>query len=621
MRSERPHTLITVSGLPGRTGNCAPLLRVGYNTLPAGQKAMLRSFLLRVMLWPIWITITAAAAMGLARSVGRAAATPVTGRVRRDSPVPKLRSTASWGPVVALTLLALFLVGDVLLTLTWEDFAYLDNSMFTLFALKGHHIAAPVWGQSGRFFPLGHQEFNLIRHFTSTVAGYQALPIIQLLVLSGILLILDEELSMAARAGLTALALVSPAIASSFGGLIYPERNVVVWLACLALSVKRFEQTQATAWAVFAVICAQFMIYYKETAFLLLLGLAAGRLVLRCKSTVPVGRWNYERFWDKDSRLDLYLASLGILFVLAYLGAMVPHLHMQYARDYRLPLAEVVVAYLNVDLLAWLFVALVLGRVYLMTRRRLAPSLFWDGLALGGVACFAGYLCLGMFSAYYLAPVDLIAVLYVGRFAVMSWQRRRLWSKVLIMMIFGAVLLQDVALSAFRVYERKNSIHAKAEIARVVKSECRNGGAGNVRRIFFPFASPYSVMEFASYLSYRGVAVEGIPVESAGFSTAVMAGKAVTKDGPCVDYIRRVTCHAASGPEPGDLVIILPDDDASLAEAAPYRDRGELLFSYEPHPRIPQLLRPFVKHLDIASYAFARRDLPDGWLCAAVILW
>ena len=332
---------------------------------------MLRSFLLRVMLWPIWITITAAAAIALARSVGWAAATPVTGPDQRDLPVRGLRSTASWGPIVALTLLSLFLVGDVLLTLTWEDFAYLDNSMFTLFALKGHHIAAPVWGQSGRFFPLGHQEFNLIRHFTSTVAGYQALPIIQLLVLSSILLFLDEELSIAARAGLTALVLVSPAIVISFGGLIYTERNVVVWLTCLAFSVKRFERTQAAAWAVFAVICAQFMIYYKETAFLLLLGLAAGRLVLRCKSTAPVGRWNYERLWDKESRLDLYLASLGTLFVLAYLGAMLPHLHIQYVRDYSLPLAEVVVAYIKVDLLAWLFVALVLGRVYLMMRGRL----------------------------------------------------------------------------------------------------------------------------------------------------------------------------------------------------------------------------------------------------------
>ena len=581
---------------------------------------MLRSFLLRVMLWPIWIVITAAAAISVARSVGPTA-TPVVGPAQRGSPVRQLRSVASWRAIVALTLLALFLVGDVLLTLTWEDFAYLDNSMFTLFALKGHHIAAPVWRQSGRFFPLGHQEFNLIRHLTSTVTGYQTLPIIQLLALCGILLVLDEELSIPARVGLAVLALVSPAIVSSFGGLIYTERNVVVWLACLALSLKRFEWTQTTGWAAFAIICGQFMIYYKETAFLLLLGLAAGRLALRCKSKAPVGWWNYERFWDKESRLDLYLASLGIVFVLAYLGAMLPRMHMQYARDYSLPLADVVIAYIKVDLLAWLFVVFVLVRVYLMMRGTLTPSLLWDGLALGGIAYFIGYLCLGMFSAYYLAPIDLIAVLYVGRFAVLSWKQRRLPSKVLIMMILGAVLFQEVALSAFRVYERKNSIHAKAEIAGVVKSECRRSGSGNVRRIFFPFANPYSVMEFASYLSYKGVAVEGVSVKSTELSTAVMASKAVTKDGPCVDYIRRVICHAASVPEPGDLVIVLPDDDASLAEAAPYRDRGELLFSYEPYPRIPHLLHPFVKHLDIASYAFARRDLPERWLYASVILW
>jgi hypothetical protein len=30
---------------------------------------------------------------------------------------------------------------------------------------------------------------------------------------------------------------------------------------------------------------------------------------------------------------------------------------------------------------------------------------------------------LGMFRVYYMAPVDLIAVLYVGRFAVLSWEK------------------------------------------------------------------------------------------------------------------------------------------------------------------------------------------------------
>lgn len=570
------------------------------------------------LFWPIWVAIAVTAAVCVARVVGQAA-TPMVREAEKASIIRKPRYLWSRGGVVALTLLALFLVCYIVLILTWEDFAYSDNSIFTLCTLKGHDYGPPIWQYNGRFFPLGHQEFALIRHFTSTIVGYHALPIIQLLALCGILLILDEELGITARAGLTAFALVSPGILISFGGLIYTERNVVLWLACLVLFIRRFEQTQATAWAVSAVVCAQIMIYYKETAFLLLWGLAVGRLVLRCRNADQAG-WDYERLRDKESRLDLCLASLAVLFLLNYVFAMLPHLHVQqYAHEYGFPAAEVVLAYIKLDLLAWLFVALVLGRTYLILRHRVPPLPLWDGLAFGGMACFAAYLYLGMFSGYYLAPVDLIAVLYVGRFAILSWGQRSLGSKVAIMVLLGAVLFQDISLSAFRVFERKNVIHGKAEIARVVKAQYQSG-AGNAQRVFFPFASPYSVMEFASYLSYRGVPVEGVPVESAGLNSVVLVSRAVAKDGPCVGY-ESLVCHAGSSPHPGDLVIVLPDDDASLAETTPYRSGGELLLSYEPRPRIPRWLYPLVGRLYVASYAFAHKKLPDRWLHASVTAW
>jgi hypothetical protein len=571
------------------------------------------------LFYPAWITLTVAAAFGVAWAVGPA----VTPKVQEPEEAPLIRKPRrvwSRGAVVAVALLTLLVVGDIVLSLKWEDFAYKDNSYFTLGVLRGHDATPPIWPSDGRFFPLGHQEFNLIRHFTSTPRGYHLLPTIQLLALCSILLILDEELSVAARAGLTALVLVSPAILTSFGALIHPERNEVTWLACLAPSMKYFERTQARVWAVLAVVCAQFMIYYKETAFLLLLGVAVGSLVLRCKKTPGAG-WDFERLRDRESRLNVFLSSLAILFVLGYLAATHFHLHQQqnYAHQHGLPTAEVVFAYIKYDLLAWVLVALVLGRVYLLLRHRVPPSPRWDGLALGGVACFAAYLYLGLFSPKYSAPVDFIAVLYVGRFALLSWGQRSWWSKALTMVLLGAVLLQEVALSAFRVYERKNEIHGKAEIATMVKAQYQSG-AGHAQRLFFPFTTPYQIMEFAAYLSYRGVPVEGNPDEPAGLGRVAITGRAIARDGPCESY-RSVMCHAASKPDPGDLVIILPNDHVSLTQVAPYRERGELLFLYEPRPPIPRVLYPYVDHLRIASWWFRNSKLPDRWLDGSVTVW
>jgi len=571
------------------------------------------------LFWPIWIIITVAAAICVAWWLGRAANPMVEEAKKAPFNLTRIRRHVwTFGAAAAVASLGLFLVCYIVMILTWEDFAYYDNSMFTLYTLKGHNIRPPIWPGSGRFFPLGHQEFNMIRHFTGTVGGYHALAIVQLLILSCILLILDDELSITARASLTAFALLTPSIVVSFTGLIFTERNVVFWLACVVLFIKRFEQTESTVWAVAAVVGAQVMIYYKETAFLILLGFAVGRLILRCRDRDQAS-WNYTRLHDKESRLDLCLASLGVLFLLYYVAVMLPHPNMQYADILRLPMAEVLVSYIKVDLLAWLYVAVVLNRTYLVLRHRAVPSPLWDSLAFGGVACFAGYLCLGMFSTNYLAPVDLIAVLYVGRFAILSGEKMRLWSKVAAFILLFAVLLQDVSVSAFYVFERKNVTHAKAEIASVVEARYQ-GGAGNVQRIFFPFARPKLLMDFASYLDYRGVPVERATVESSGLDSIVLVSKTATKDGPCVVY-ESLMCHADSRPGLSDLVIVLPDDDASLADINPYGIRGELLFSYKPRPRIPQWLYPFVRRLHFASHVFEDRELPDNWLHASVTAW
>jgi hypothetical protein len=96
----------------------------------------------------------------------------------------------------------------------WEDFADYDNDFFMLFPLKGYDISLSIWPENGRFFPFSMQEFNLIRHFRNTPIGDYLLPIAQLLVFFCILLILDADLSITARAGLAILASVTAAFSS-----------------------------------------------------------------------------------------------------------------------------------------------------------------------------------------------------------------------------------------------------------------------------------------------------------------------------------------------------------------------------------------------------------------------
>ena len=569
----------------------------------------------------IWITLTTAAAIFVAWAVDRTAKTTNRSQSKANLYL-SWRLVGTPRDVTALALLAVFLTSYSVMILVWEDFTYYDNSFFTLVTLKGHNIGAPIWQGEGRFWPLGYQEFNLLRHFTGTITGYHVLAIAQLFIFVTILLLCDDELSMAARVSLAFVALLTPSILISFTGLIFPERNVLLLLACLVLSIKRFEKTQSTPWAVAAAVCAQIMIYYKETAFLLLFGFAAGRLILRCRNGHHA-TWDYHRLWDKEGRLDLCLAGLAVLFSFYYIGVMGIHQKFHYAGDRRQPLGEILLAYIRLDFLAWLLMFVVLGRICLILRGRAAASPLWDGLALGGVLYILAYCYLGIFNAWYLAPADLIAVLYVGRFAVLSWKKMGSWNKAVASMLVFIVLIQDVSLSALAVFERKNVIQAKIEIARVIQTQYSNDG-GNALRLFFPFATPYVIMEFASYLSYRGVPVEGAEAEPTELNNVALAASGVAKDGPCVEWSSS-RCHTVKEPDRGDLVIVLPDDEASLAEVSGYRAQGELLFSYEPRPRIPQWLRSLVRNLvgnlRMTSPIFVHKMLSDRSMDASVTLW
>jgi hypothetical protein len=563
------------------------------------------------LFWPIWIALTVLGVILVIWSV------PQRKEVHQDA-IPSKRKAWSREAILAVIILALLLTFLAAGFLVWDDFTYYDNSHFTNGTLAGHDINLQISPKEGRFWPLGHQEFNLLRHITSSIIGYQSLRIVQLLVVCAILLFTDEELSVPARVGLIILLLITPSILISFSGLIYPEANVILSLVCLVWSLKRFERTRFIGWAVAAAISSQFLLYYKETAFLLLVGIAIGRLVIRCWKQDQAG-WDFKRLHDPESHLDICLALLALTFLLYYLAAIYPEFGTHYADKLRLPLLQVLRAYLALDLLAWIFVVVWIARTFLVLRRKVVPSLQWDALALAGICYLAGYLFLHMVSSYYLAPVDLIAVLYLGRLAFLGIEGMSLAIRSCALVVLSLVLVQDCSLSGFRMYERKNVIHAKAELGDVIKERFQSEPQ-NAKRLFFPFAKPFQILEFASYLNYIGVPVEQTSDGTVVSHGVILVGKAIQKNGPC--GYRTFVCHPGNIPEPGDLVVVLPDDFTSVNELNTYRQRSSmLLISYDPRPPIPQWMWPFVDRLHVVSPIFALQQLPDSFLMASVSVW
>ena len=555
--------------------------------------------------WTIWTTTLGAAVVYVTAVFKGAMTTPgVAARPDFNILSPRLRARRAALPLMLLTLFLAFYIGMILIG---EDFADHDDSLFILNTLRGHDFGLTIWPVNGRFFPFALMEFNLVRHFTQTDVGYHVLPVLQVLIFSGILILIGD-LNVAVSAFLAFLILVTPSILFSFSTLGFEERNVLFFLLVLVLSMVRFEQTQSVGWAVLAVVSTQIMLYYKETSFLLVLGFVVGRLILRCIQREDTG-WNRDRLWDREARLDWCLAALAASFLVCYLEVMAFHPNLNYVYEHREPIKDIVSRYFGLDLLAWVFVGVTLWRIYLILRRRVAPSVLWDGLACGGVCFFLGYLYLRIFSAYYLAPTDLIAVLYLGRLVVVSWKGMQLSTRAATAMVTLAILFQTTLLSTLLVFERKNAVRAKVEMASVIERQYRKIPVSPIR-LFFPFSHPYSIMEFAYYLNYLKIPLGDI----------FLAARNVAKDSPCVSY-RTLVCHGASGPSPGDLVIVFPDDEVSFSEASMYREGGALLFSYEPRPSLPPWLYSVAGSLHLGGAKYTHSTRPDRWMSASMTAW
>jgi hypothetical protein len=331
--------------------------------------------------------------------------------------------------------------------------------------------------------------------------------------------------------------------------------------------------------------------------------------------------WRVDQLWVRESRLDLGLICLSVLFLILYFG-FVGFGRMDYDLRYSVPFVDVLLGYTRLDFGPWLLVAALVGRIYIMLRHRSAPFLLWDGLACGAVAYFLAYVCLGIVRSYYLAPVDLITILYIGRIAVLSWSNIGRERKIVIAALGSIVLLQDTSGATFAVYIHKNIIHANAEIASAVRAKFEHRIQNDVR-LFFPFSGVYGIKEFGAYLSYRGVPVDGAADNAPPFLDKVrLLAKSTnirprssderTDQDACSDY-SRIRCELVSGPAPGDLVIVLPIDMASRSEVSMYREKGELLLYSKPLLPIPNWLH--------SLFVYMNGQFPDRWMDASVTKW
>jgi hypothetical protein len=560
---------------------------------------------LKVLL--VWVLVALLIVVWGSRRRSRPGTRPEEGDPRL-LPGTSARATPLW-----LLVMVVFGVSYALLILSGANFAEHDHDFLTLFSVRGEMLSPLIWPGEGRFFPLGQQEFNVLQFLTRTCQGYHLFAIGQLIALLALVYALLDDLRVPHRLAIMGSLLIVPSFLICFSGLIFPERNVLFALVVMAFCLRRYPRSRSPVDLVGALLAAHLALYCKETSSVLLLCFAGARVLLSWRLRRPKTRASVTDFCT-ENQADLGILVLTALFFLLYAVIMVPSASMGYAETHRASSGglSLLVAYLRMDLLAGVFAAVVIVRLVTLLRRPEGADPLWDPLALGALAWFAAFVVLGMLGPYYLAPVDLVAVLYLGRIVA---QKRPM--SLATSLLVAVVTAQNLMGSVYHTVERKNIMQAKAQAAYFIRDFARSSPRGPVH-LFFPHATSYQVMEFGAFLSHIGVEiVEDGGLEGSGAAAAVLESPREFPTGTCVDYRDQIACRQVSRPTPGTLVVHLPDDAPPPGVIARAADPSDVMFSYQPFG-VSDRTKPLLSMSRGVSFVFRSRPLPASWLTARI---
>ncbi len=490
-----------------------------------------------------------------------------------------------------------------------EDFAYYDDDMLTKFSVQGVTFPPPVWSAEGRFYPLADQEFNLLRFITRSPAGYHAFVVAELLVLLCVLFFVLNEFKIRYRALILAAAIVAPSFVVPFAGFVFPERNVFFWLAILLLCLRGYSRTKARVYFIGCLVATHFALYYKEIVVLVVVAYAVTRLMLQWDVRRRLGHRGRLDF-AKENALSLGMLAVSSIYVVLFVAAVLPHRNFSYVAEHREALRSVLLAYAHTDWLPLILLVVVILRFwrFIFSSGQLDP--IWDPLAVGALAYFLSLIALRLFSGYYTAPVDFIALLYLASLSL-GWLTKQTRARVFVVATaFICVLLQNAAYSSFRVVERKGIITAKSRLADFLGSYLPTAKSSSVE-LFFPYASGFHLMELSAYLRYRGFRLVGQGSTVPGAAPQlVIESPDEFADNRCVEYRDDICTHKESAGA-GTLLVVLPDDDVPTSDVENIGKNSTLLLFL----RAPGICsRKWFRSLHAISAEFSAIQLPEHWL-------
>lgn len=514
-----------------------------------------------------------------------------------------------------ITCFFIFLGIYIYLILNKADFAYHDNDQFTLFSLQGKFFKMPIWGRIGRYWPLGLQEYNIISIFSKTPLAYHSFSIFQLVVVIFICLFILPQLKLSYKFIFTTLILILPSFVISFFGLIFPERNIIFWLAIFIFCLERLKTNNSLKNICILFVSVQFLLYYKEPMFLLISGFAGSRLIIFAIEQKLWHQLSQKIFqFLQENWLDFGLLIQSLLFIYLYISTVQDEVKTSYVNiigvDHT-PFVTLII-YLKADTILIIFFLVFVGRILGLIIRKYRFDLIWDALAIGNCLYFLAYIKLNLFRWYYTAPVDFIAILYLANIYSLLFvaHNKNKLKNFAVLALVTLICLKNFSHSSYAILSRKKEIASTVTTTNYLSEYIRIDNQKPNKRLFFPRNKGYYIMQFHSFLKYKNFVEKNLFVIT----------KKKFKNNQCISF-RPLKCFYRSKPEPDDLIIFLSQsymiDTPNLSKSTyisqntlkEYKNNSVELFHYQPK----------FQGIEKILYFFCRDLIDDEWMNAYIL--
>jgi len=416
-----------------------------------------------------FFAIVASVLVGLVSAVASRLAIPRPVTWVREPLFPTMARSASIGILLGAGIAALGA-----LSVAWEDFTFWDNQIF-FSGLRGErqYFAPMILLESGRFFPLAHQEFAWLGAIDTSGVLYHLVAVVQLLVVCACSIALTRPTAPVAALLVVGLVTAQPVLVT-YMGLTFPERNTLFLLSIFLVFLIYYFRTGRPLALFVSMLAITPTLLYKETAFIF-----PGVI-----GTTLVGAYLLPRLFAEPSisRRSLLVAGVplvgvAVAFVAYYVAVILPATEVSYAATHAA--SSNMLQTIAREPWSWVLAGALAVRIWLLGWRSVKLDPVWDGLFAATILYGAAFFVLGLLRPNLISPVAFGAWLYAihlatGEMAV----RMPRWARFAVLALLIACVVVQLG-PAWRTFKgRKELVHSKASAARFVADYAALRGYG-----------------------------------------------------------------------------------------------------------------------------------------------